>query len=164
MMSKTPGRVQCRGVALVTALAFVSACGGAGETAPGQAGAEEAAEELPPGYQLSALAPENLAKERPEPPFDLTGNWFIDTKDGADPEAWRFGPPYPTLTPAAQVHFDASAKAAAGPVSSGPPHAETSASAVTNVTPRQHRTHPGLFDIIVPLPYSELPPSRAGFS
>jgi len=27
---------------------------------------------------LSALAPANLAKPRPAPPFDVTGNWFID--------------------------------------------------------------------------------------
>jgi hypothetical protein len=66
-----------------------------------------------PGFQLSALAPANLKKDRPEPPFDLTGNWFIDTEDGKNPEAWRFGPPYPKLTPAAQMHFDASQKAAA---------------------------------------------------
>jgi hypothetical protein len=65
------------------------------------------------GGQLSALAPANLKKARPAPPFDLTGNWFIDTKDGADPEAWRFGPPYPKLTPVSQKHFDASQKAAA---------------------------------------------------
>jgi hypothetical protein len=55
---------------------------------------------------LSALAPENIAKARPPAPFDLTGNWFIDVT--ADPNAWKFGPPYPKLTPAAQVHFDAS--------------------------------------------------------
>ncbi len=27
---------------------------------------------------LGALAPENLNKERPAPPFDLTGTWFVD--------------------------------------------------------------------------------------
>ena len=30
-----------------------------------------------------------------------------------NPEAWRFGPPYPTLKPAAQAHADASKKATA---------------------------------------------------
>jgi hypothetical protein len=59
---------------------------------------------------VSALAPANLKKERPAPPFDLTGNWFIDTDDGKHMENWRFGPPYPTLTPAAQKHFDLSGK------------------------------------------------------
>ena len=62
------------------------------------------------GVQLSALAPDNIAKARPKAPFDLTGNWFIDVSENA--EAWRFGPPYPALTAAAQVHFEASQKAA----------------------------------------------------
>ena len=60
---------------------------------------------------LSALAPENLNRERPPAPFDLTGNWFVDLN--ATPSAWRFGPPYPELTPAAQAHFDAGRAAVA---------------------------------------------------
>lgn len=45
-----------------------------------------------PGY-LGALAPENLQKPRPAPPFDLTGTWFVDLSKGfAD---YMFGPPYP---------------------------------------------------------------------
>jgi len=60
------------------------------------------------GRQLSALAPANLAKARPKPPFDVTSNWFIDVSK--DAEAWRFGPPYPKLTAAAQVHWDAAKK------------------------------------------------------
>src|SRR5262245_43651913 len=75
---------------------------------PAPAAASQAAE---PETPLSALAPANLAKRRPKPPFDLTGNWFIDMR--ASPEAWRFGPPYPAFTPAAQVHIDASRKATA---------------------------------------------------
>jgi len=63
------------------------------------------------GRQLSALAPANLTKLRPKPPFDVTGNWFIDVT--GNPEAWRFGPPYPKLTPASQVHWDAAKKATA---------------------------------------------------
>jgi hypothetical protein len=58
---------------------------------------------------LSALAPLNLNKPRPAPPFDVTGNWFIDVSK--DPNAWHFYlPPYPTLTPAAQKEFDMSKK------------------------------------------------------
>lgn len=57
-----------------------------------------------PPDPLSALAPENLSKPRPKAPFDLTGNWFVDTSAG--PDAWRFGPPYPKLTPNAQAEFD----------------------------------------------------------
>jgi hypothetical protein len=58
---------------------------------------------------LSALAPANIAKPRPAAPFNLTGNWFIDVSE--NPDAWRFGPPYPNLKPAAQAHADASKRA-----------------------------------------------------
>jgi hypothetical protein len=71
-------------------------------------GVAVSAQSQAPAEPLSALAPANLAKPRPKAPFDLTGNWFVDTSAG--PDAWRFGPPYPKLTPAAQVHFDASQK------------------------------------------------------
>jgi hypothetical protein len=64
----------------------------------------------PAPSDLGVLAPANLAKPRPKPPFDLTGTWFVDL---GFPGSWRFGPPYPKLTPAAQVHFDASRKAQA---------------------------------------------------
>jgi hypothetical protein len=50
-----------------------------------------------PGY-LGALAPENINKPRPAPPFDLTGTWFVDLSKGfAD---FMFGPPYPKFGPA----------------------------------------------------------------
>jgi hypothetical protein len=75
---------------------------------PARASGNQAAQ---PDAPPSALAPSNLAKRRPKPPFDLTGNWFIDTT--GNPEAWRFGAPYPAFTPAAQVHIDASRKATA---------------------------------------------------
>ena len=64
------------------------------------------------GEPLSALAPENLSKPRPKPPFDLTGNWFIT---GSVPGGgWLFGRTpavLPKLTPNAQKHFDAYAAA-----------------------------------------------------
>ena len=47
-----------------------------------------------PGY-LGALAPENLQKERPAPPFDLTGTWFVDLREGF--AKFLFGPPYPNF-------------------------------------------------------------------
>jgi hypothetical protein len=62
----------------------------------------------PPAEPLSALAPENLAKPRPKAPFDLTGNWFVDTSKG--PDSWRFGPPYPKLTAKAQAEYDTGMK------------------------------------------------------
>src|SRR5688572_33499778 len=54
---------------------------------------------------VGALAPENLAKPRPKPPFDLTGAWLHSGNE-------RFDPPQDfVLTPAAKVHYDAAAKA-----------------------------------------------------
>jgi hypothetical protein len=56
---------------------------------------------------LGALAPENLARPRPEPPFNLTGAWLHEF---GEPE--RFDPPEGfVLTPEAQVHYDAAAAA-----------------------------------------------------
>ena len=50
---------------------------------------------------LGALAPENLAKRRPKPPFDLTGTWFVDLRRAfAD---FMFGPPYPEFLEAGQT-------------------------------------------------------------
>ena len=58
---------------------------------------------------LGALTPANLAKQRPKAPFDLTGTWMHDNKDG--PNSWRFVPPTFKLTPQAQEHYDAGQKA-----------------------------------------------------
>lgn len=70
---------------------------------PGSAG-----EEIP--QTLSALAPENLAKPRPAPPFDLTGMW---QHDFTGPDSWRFIPQEFDLTPEAQRQYDAGRKAQA---------------------------------------------------
>jgi hypothetical protein len=105
-------------VGLVTAMAVavaVAACQQPAGGTPAVAPAVEAkAAAADPGVQLSALAPANIARAKAAgaPPFDLTGNWFIDTEDGKKPDNWRFGPPYPTLTPEAQKHFDISARLA----------------------------------------------------
>ena len=58
---------------------------------------------------LGALAPDNLQKPRPKPPFNLTGTWFVDLRAGF--LNFMFGPPYPKFKPEAQKAFDA-AKAA----------------------------------------------------
>ena len=60
--------------------------------------------------ELGVLAPTNLKKPRPAPPFTVTGTWFIDL---GFPGSWQFGPPYPKLTVEAQKHFDAAQKARA---------------------------------------------------
>jgi hypothetical protein len=109
-MRTTPTRRKIAAAAAALSL-LVSACSGTPPAAEAPEAAAAAGSELPEGVRLSALAPENLARPRPDPPFDLTGNWFIDVSE--DREAWRFGPPYPPLTPAAQAHFDASQRALA---------------------------------------------------
>ncbi len=56
------------------------------------------------GGQLGALAPENLDKDRPEPPFDLTGTWFVDLSGGFSD--FMFGPPYPEFIGQAKEDFE----------------------------------------------------------
>lgn len=104
-MSK-PDRI----VAFVCTLALV--CWASGPVAAQQPAraAQTAAPEPPP--PLGALAPANLSKPRPKPPFDLTGTWFIDQRNSEN--TWHFNPTGPfKLTPAAQVHYDAAKKAQA---------------------------------------------------
>jgi hypothetical protein len=62
-----------------------------------------------PPAQLGALAPANLGKPRPKPPFDLTGTWFVDLSKGFD--TWRAGPPYPKFKGKALEDFEAGKKA-----------------------------------------------------
>lgn len=63
-----------------------------------------------PPAPLGALAPANIAKPRPKPPFDLTGTW---QHSGGAGNPFRFTPTGDfKLTPAAQAHYDASKKAA----------------------------------------------------
>jgi hypothetical protein len=92
-------------IAVVVSL-LVSSC-----SPPAPPAASAPATETPAadGTRMSALAPENIARPRPKAPFDVTGNWFIDVS--TNPEAWRFGPPYPKLTARSQVHWDAAQKA-----------------------------------------------------
>src|SRR5678809_881236 len=72
--------------------------------------ADLSAQFQPPGA-LGALAPANLAKPRPKPPFDLTGTWL---HGGGANNPFQFAPPPGfKLTPEAQVHYDAAQKAAA---------------------------------------------------
>jgi len=95
-------------IAAVCAAGLAMSSAALSAQARGQAAAPAAAPAPAPAEPLSALSPENLAKPRPKAPFDLTGNWFVDTSSG--PDAWRFGPPYPKLTPKAQKEFDTGMK------------------------------------------------------
>lgn len=71
--------------------------------------------QTPPPPQMGALSKANLAKQRPKPPFDLTGTWL---HSGGPGNNFRFSPPDGfKLTKEAQVHYDAARKAqAAGKV------------------------------------------------
>src|SRR3954471_16507582 len=67
--------------------------------------------QTPPSAQQGALAPANIAKSRPKPPFDLTGTW---QHGGGQNNNFRFSPPEGfKLTPFAQAHYDAAQKAVA---------------------------------------------------
>lgn len=61
--------------------------------------------------QLGALAPENLAADRPEPTFDLTGTWFVDLSEGF--ANFLFGPPYPEFIGQTKLDFEEGQRAQA---------------------------------------------------
>ncbi len=86
-----------------------------GTRAPGPLSADALDKLVPkhPGY-LGALAPDNLKKPRPKPPFDVTGTWFVDLSQGFN--KFMFGPPYPKFLPQAQKDFDEGQRAAAARV------------------------------------------------
>ena len=62
------------------------------------------------GY-LGALAPDNINKERPPAPFNLTGTWFPDLSRAFSD--FRFGPPYPEFIGQAKLDFEEGRRAAA---------------------------------------------------
>jgi hypothetical protein len=55
--------------------------------------------------QPGALAPENLNADRPDPPWNLTGTWFVDlaSKGFGD---FMFGPPYPEFIGQTKLDFE----------------------------------------------------------
>ncbi len=120
-MSRSTWRPVTSAVA-ATVLACLTAVASAQQapaTTPRPAGerrlSPEAIQELSHAHPThwGALAPENLAKQRPKPPFDITGTWFIDLRRSfAD---FRFGPPYPEFYEAGQKAMkEAAAAQAAG--------------------------------------------------
>jgi hypothetical protein len=60
---------------------------------------------------LGALAPDNLKKPRPKPPFDVTGTWFVDLSEGFN--KFMFGPPYPEFLAPGQEAMKGAAEARA---------------------------------------------------
>lgn len=72
--------------------------------------AQAQTKEAPEPPPLGALAPSNIAKPRPKPPFDLTGTWL---HGGGQNNGFRFSPPPGfKLTRAAQAIYDEGQKAA----------------------------------------------------
>src|SRR5579862_3838822 len=62
-------------------------------------------------FPEGALAPDNLNKPRPKPPFNLTGTWMVDLSSGFS--SFMFGPPYPHFHPEAEALFEEGKKATA---------------------------------------------------
>ena len=60
------------------------------------------------GY-FGALAPQNLAKHRPKPGFNLTGTWFVDLRRSFND--FMYGPPYPEFYEAGQTALKEAAEA-----------------------------------------------------
>ena len=102
-------------MAAIRALAITIAAVASVQLATAQSAAErrEALSRMIPKHEgyLGALAPENLDKERPAPPFDLTGTWFVDLSRAFGD--FRFGPPYPEFIGQAKLDFEEGQRAAA---------------------------------------------------
>ena len=95
-------------LAVCAALALtVAAPTASGQATPSAPKPKKAAELDQPG----ALSKENLAKPRPKPPFDLTGNWMYSPQMNRDNGVFGYTP-LPKLKPAAQALYEAGQKAA----------------------------------------------------
>jgi len=102
-------------MAVLKTLVLVAAGIAASQVALGQTAAErrEKLANMIPKHegQLGALAPDNLNKKRPAPPFNLTGTWFVDLSEGFG--NFRFGPPYPEFIGQAKLDFEEGQRMAA---------------------------------------------------
>src|SRR5687767_6161820 len=115
-MSRLMGRSTVCGLAIL-ALACVTILASAQERPAGAAPAPrpgltaEQIKELSHHHEgyYGALAPQNLAKKRPKPPFDLTSTWFVDLRRAFGD--FRFGPPYPEFYEAGQQAMKEAAEA-----------------------------------------------------
>lgn len=110
MLTKTTDRLAAAFGAMIR-LAWPSSLAVLASVLAGGSAWAQAPADDPFATPVGALALENLERDRPPAPFDMTGTWFVDLD--ATPSSWRFGPPYPEFTPAAQVHIDRSREATA---------------------------------------------------
>jgi hypothetical protein len=101
-------------VAAATALAMLMATVAidAQNVPPPQGQAPAAAPRPNPLDKPGALAKVNLAKARPKPPFDLTGNWMYNPAQNRDSGTFGYLP-LPKLKPAAQASYEAAQRAQA---------------------------------------------------
>jgi len=98
------------GVACMPAQAAQPPAGGAAPQRTISGSAEDTLAQAHEGF-LGALAPENLAKPRPKPPFDVTGTWFVNLRNSFND--FRFGPPYPEFYEPGQTALREAAEARA---------------------------------------------------
>jgi hypothetical protein len=95
-------------MAVLRTLAVFVAALALASTALGQTPAERRAKlaNMIPKHEdhLGALAPDNLKKQRPKPPFDLTGTWFVDLSEGFG--KFMYGPPYPEFIGQTKLDFE----------------------------------------------------------
>jgi hypothetical protein len=95
-------------MAVSRALIVVAAAIGAASVATAQTAAErrETLSRMIPKHEgyLGALAPDNLNKERPAAPFNLTGTWFPDLSRAFSD--FRYGPPYPEFIGQTKLDFE----------------------------------------------------------
>jgi hypothetical protein len=102
-------------MARLRTIVFLAVSLAAANLATGQTAAERRAKlaNMIPKHEayLGALAPENLAKERPAPPFNLTGTWFVDLSRAFGD--FRYGPPYPEFIGQAKLDFEEGQRLAA---------------------------------------------------
>jgi hypothetical protein len=97
------------------ALLLVATVAATAQFASAQTAAErrEALSRMIPKHEgyLGALAPANIAKERPAAPFNVTGTWFPDLSRAFGD--FRFGPPYPEFIGQAKLDFEEGQRMAA---------------------------------------------------
>ena len=100
------------GLAILAGLPFLSpSLNGQGANRPAPPPFTMPSVDIIPGTQPGALSKANLAKRRPKPPFDLTGNWMYSPHMNRENGVFAYLP-MPKLKPAAQASYEASQAAA----------------------------------------------------
>src|SRR6187549_3167819 len=103
MTDNEGGKMAALRALIVAAVAIATVQSAAAQTA---AERRESLSRMIPKHEgyLGALAPENLKKDRPAAPFNLTGTWFVDLSRAFGD--FRYGPPYPEFIGQAKLDFE----------------------------------------------------------